>query len=316
MADARARVKKPVDEWRQGSPKKGRVWDRLQKPKDNLSLKRPRLRSPRRDDAKALRRHPDPAAGRVDTISGGLIGGEDTSNARRKFARRAVYALGSSATTHDQGEIRFSDRELVGLELPHNDPLVVSPTISNFVVARMLVDTGSLTDILYLRAYDKLGLTRKHLKPVATPLTGFTGHSIHPIWIAELDVTIGQGSRMVTVRATFTIVDIANLTYNSLIGKPLLTALRTIVSPLHLKMKFPKPKGIGEMKRDQKRGRECYQLSIPRGLSKTDPPNRIRHQERHPGVISIGETTESECQDNDPKDLEIHKQSGNSNSSN
>ncbi|GAA0156473.1 hypothetical protein LIER_43361 [Lithospermum erythrorhizon] len=73
--------------------------------------------------------------------------------------------------------------------------------------------------------------------------------------LAELDVTVGQGSRKVTVRATFTVVDIADPSYYGLIGRPLLTALREIVSPL---MKFPTPKGIGKMKGDQKRGRECY----------------------------------------------------------
>ncbi|GAA0183626.1 hypothetical protein LIER_31004 [Lithospermum erythrorhizon] len=107
--------------------------------------------------------------------------------------------LASSTTTYDIEEISFSDKELAGLELPHDYPLVVSPTISNFVVARMLVDTKSSADILYLRAYDKLGLARKHLKPVATPLTGFTGHSIHPMGISDFDVTVGKGSQMVTV---------------------------------------------------------------------------------------------------------------------
>ncbi|GAA0159602.1 hypothetical protein LIER_16340 [Lithospermum erythrorhizon] len=60
MTDVRAKGKKPIDEWQHGCPKKGKVWDKLQKPKDNLSLQRPGLRSPRRDDARALRRHPDP----------------------------------------------------------------------------------------------------------------------------------------------------------------------------------------------------------------------------------------------------------------
>ncbi|GAA0159307.1 hypothetical protein LIER_16117 [Lithospermum erythrorhizon] len=123
----------------------------------------------------------------------------------------------------------------------------------------------------------------------------------------ELDVTVGKGSRMFTVRASFTVVDLANPSYNGLIGRPLLTALRAIVSPLHLKMKFPTPGGVGEMTGDQKRGSKCYQLSIPRGLSKNDPPKRKRHEERYPGVMNIGETTKSERQDNDPKDSEIHK---------
>ncbi|GAA0146553.1 hypothetical protein LIER_06479 [Lithospermum erythrorhizon] len=227
MADTRERGKKPIDEWQQGSPEKGRVWDRLQKPKDNLSLKRPRLRSPRQDDARALRRHPNPVGTQYTPlkIHVGRIYAQiedkkfllrpqqikapphrrdpkmnceyhkdhahDTDDSRlskadieklikrcqlheRKYARRAVYALGSSATTHDLGKISFSDRELVGLKLPHDDRLVVSPTISNFVVVRMLVDTGSSADILYLRAYDKLGLDRKYLKSIGFP----NGHCV------------------------------------------------------------------------------------------------------------------------------------------
>ncbi|GAA0165847.1 hypothetical protein LIER_21143 [Lithospermum erythrorhizon] len=101
--------------------------------------------------------------GRVDTISGGITRGGDTSNAR------------------------------------------MSPIITNFVVARMLVDTGSLADILYLQAYDQLGLPRKHLKPVSTPLTRFTGHSVYPTGIAELDLTVGKAPRTTTARASFTV---------------------------------------------------------------------------------------------------------------
>ncbi|GAA0167514.1 hypothetical protein LIER_22432 [Lithospermum erythrorhizon] len=137
LEEVRLLFEKMVDA-RDGSPKKGKVWDRLQKSKDNFSLKRPRLRSPRLDDERALRRHlnligtrytplkapaeieklikrgqlrefvkndqrgsarrykePFPqkyvknrsphVTGRVDTISGGIAGGGDNSNARRKF---------------------------------------------------------------------------------------------------------------------------------------------------------------------------------------------------------------------------------------
>ncbi|GAA0160415.1 hypothetical protein LIER_16974 [Lithospermum erythrorhizon] len=72
---------------------------------------------------------------RVDTISGGIAGGGDTSNARRKYAWRVVHAMGSASMSLD---ISFSDNELVGLELSHDDALVTNPIISNFVVAQML----------------------------------------------------------------------------------------------------------------------------------------------------------------------------------
>ncbi|GAA0145673.1 hypothetical protein LIER_44071 [Lithospermum erythrorhizon] len=52
MADVRATGKKSTDEWHRGSHKKGQVWERLEKPKDNLHFKRPRMRSPRREDVR------------------------------------------------------------------------------------------------------------------------------------------------------------------------------------------------------------------------------------------------------------------------
>ncbi|GAA0141162.1 hypothetical protein LIER_02369 [Lithospermum erythrorhizon] len=184
--------------------------------------------------------------GRVDTISRRLAGGGDTSNAKRRYVRSSVYSLSPMATI-DKEPINFSYSEIVGFELPLDDPLVISPIIANFVVARMLADTRSSADILYLQAYDRLGLPRKHLKPVSTPLTEFTGHSVYATEIAELDLTVGEAPRSVTIRASFTVVDIADPSYNRLIGRHLLNTLRAIVSPLHLKMKFPTSGGIGEV---------------------------------------------------------------------
>ncbi|GAA0143821.1 hypothetical protein LIER_04415 [Lithospermum erythrorhizon] len=77
-------------------------------------------------------------------------------------------------TPIDREGIKFSEKELEGIEIPHDDPLIISPVIANFLVARMLVDTGSSANILYLGAYDWLGLPPKPFK------TGmYTSHSIH-----------------------------------------------------------------------------------------------------------------------------------------
>ncbi|GAA0145316.1 hypothetical protein LIER_05537 [Lithospermum erythrorhizon] len=136
----------------------------------------------------------------------------------------------------------------------------------------MQVDTGSSADILYLQAYDRLGLPWKHLKAMSTTLTGSTGHSVYPTGIAKLDLTVGEAPRSVTIRASFTVVDISDPSYNGLVERPLLNALRAIVSPLHLKMKFPTSGGMGEVTGDRKKARVCYQLSIPRGMSLKEPP--------------------------------------------
>ncbi|GAA0155972.1 hypothetical protein LIER_13577 [Lithospermum erythrorhizon] len=88
-------------------------------------------------------------------------GGGDSRNSRKNYARREVYASSSAPILVEA--ISFSDVELQGLELPHDDPVVIAPVIANYTVKRMLVDTGSSADILYLSTYDKLGLPRNML---------------------------------------------------------------------------------------------------------------------------------------------------------
>ncbi|GAA0138800.1 hypothetical protein LIER_34982 [Lithospermum erythrorhizon] len=97
---------------------------------------------------------PPRATGRIDTISGGIVGGGDSCNSRKNYYRRAVYSP-RGAITHNE-PISFSNSELKGIELPHDDPVVIAPLISRFIVERMLVDTGSSADILYLKTFDKL----------------------------------------------------------------------------------------------------------------------------------------------------------------
>ena len=54
--------------------------------------------------------------------------------------------------------IWFSDRDLKDVELPHNDPLVLTLKLQNFLVQRVLVDSGSLSEILYYDCFKKLKL--------------------------------------------------------------------------------------------------------------------------------------------------------------
>ncbi|GAA0163581.1 hypothetical protein LIER_19410 [Lithospermum erythrorhizon] len=153
----------------------------------------PRPRSPQRENRNFLeghgaspsreenrnRRDPSPRlAGRIDTISGGYVGGGDSRNSRKNYVRREAYS--SFVVPKCIKTILSSDLELQGVELPHDDPVVIAPVIANYTVDRILVDTGISANILYLSTYDKLGLSRNMLRPMHTPLTEFTGHSVYP----------------------------------------------------------------------------------------------------------------------------------------
>ncbi|GAA0163486.1 hypothetical protein LIER_19339 [Lithospermum erythrorhizon] len=96
-------------------------------------------------------------------------------------------------STHVNTEaITFTDEYCHGLKMPHNDALVIAPKIAHFTVERILLDTGSSANILYLSAFDKLHLARSIIEPMHTPLTGFTEHDVYPLGVTTLWVTMGK----------------------------------------------------------------------------------------------------------------------------
>ena len=50
-------------------------------------------------------------------------------------------------------------------------------------------------------------------------------------------------------------------TYNAIINRPTLNAIRAIVSTYHLAMKFPVGNLVGEIRGDQAEDRQCYAIS-------------------------------------------------------
>ena len=56
---------------------------------------------------------------------------------------------------------------------PYVNALVITAKVANSNVHRMLVDNGSIVDIIYLDAYKRMGLIESELGPTTLPLYGF-----------------------------------------------------------------------------------------------------------------------------------------------
>ena len=56
----------------------------------------------------------------------------------------------------------------------------------------MLVDNGSLVDILYYPTFQQMGIDKAHLIPTNAPLVGFGGTKVFPIGAVTLLVTVGD----------------------------------------------------------------------------------------------------------------------------
>ncbi|GAV79837.1 hypothetical protein CFOL_v3_23300, partial [Cephalotus follicularis] len=98
--------------------------------------------------------------------------------------------------------ISFLEADYEGVRLPHDDPVVVTLMVELFTMKRILIDSGSSTDILYKHAFDQLKILTDQLKLVKTPLVGFAGEMVHPLGSIDLFVVAGTAPCQTQVQMT------------------------------------------------------------------------------------------------------------------
>ena len=92
-------------------------------------------------------------------------------------------------------------------------------------------------DIIYLDTYKMMGLTESELSPMTSPFYKFTWDHVIPRGTIKLAMTVGEHPRVSTAMTKFLVVDCPS-TFNGVIGRPLLKALKVVTSIYHLTMKF------------------------------------------------------------------------------
>ncbi|KAL0404433.1 UNVERIFIED_CONTAM: hypothetical protein Sradi_2084100 [Sesamum radiatum] len=136
-----------------------------------------------------------PTAGIIGVVTGGSAG-RDSARACKTLIRAASSSLEVGdykevvITGVLEEEITFSSKDLKKGIPQHNDALVISATVSNFWVKKVLVDTGSAADILFFTAFSQIGIWTKMLRRVNTPLVGFNGSAVKPMGEIALPISI------------------------------------------------------------------------------------------------------------------------------
>ena len=88
--------------------------------------------------------------------------------------------------------IEFSEEDARRLHHPHDDALVVSIRVGDYNMHRVLVNNGSLADILYYPAFQQMGIGRERLILTKAPLIGFGGTRVLPLGAVTLSVVVGD----------------------------------------------------------------------------------------------------------------------------
>ena len=182
---------------------------------------------------------PQNAIGEIKTITGGLSIGGSFKSLSKSFQRQvnSVHRMPPLKQRQKDQDILFSEEEARGVKQPHDDPLVIMLMIEGFNTRRVLVDNGSSADIIYLSAFQQLKLDPKRLHPFESPLVSFSGDKVYPWGVVMLTITAGLYPLQVTNKHNFLVVD-SPLSYNVIIGRPILNQWKAATSMYCLKVKF------------------------------------------------------------------------------
>nr|ABA94235.1 retrotransposon protein, putative, unclassified [Oryza sativa Japonica Group] len=119
--------------------------------------------------------------------------------------------------------------------------MVVSPTVCNVKLGRVLIDGGAALNILSPAAFDAIKAPGMVLRP-SQPIIGVTPGHTWPLGHIDLPVTFGGSANFRTERVNFDVADLS-LPYNAVLGRPALVKFMAAVHYAYLQMTMPGPGG-------------------------------------------------------------------------
>ena len=98
----------------------------------------------------------------------------------------------------DEQAITFTDEDGGRVHHSHDNAIIITLLIANYTTRRVLVDNGSLADILYYLAFQQMRLEQNQFRPVCSPLVGFGGMTVQLVSTIILLVVVGAYPQKIT----------------------------------------------------------------------------------------------------------------------
>ena len=86
--------------------------------------------------------------------------------------------------------LSFLEEDKITTIQPHDDALLITLRIGDYDVKRVMVDDGSIAEIMYPELYKGLKLKPKDLMPYSSPLMSFNGKLVIPKGMIRLPISI------------------------------------------------------------------------------------------------------------------------------
>jgi hypothetical protein len=139
--------------------------------------------------------------------------------------------------------LTFDARDVDLRSAPHVDAMVINCSVVGWDLHKVLVDNGSQADIIFLHAFDRMGISHNLLKPSGNPLYGFGSKGTFPVDKIELPLSFGLAPNARSEQVTFDIVDMV-YPYNTIMGRGSINKFEEAIHRLYLCMKILGPQGV------------------------------------------------------------------------
>ena len=139
---------------------------------------------------------------------------------------------------------------------PHRDALILSLEIGDFDVRRILVDPGSLADLVQASVVAHMGHSLAGLENPRRILSGFNGSSTTSLGDIILSVQAGP----VLLNVQFSVVQELS-PFNIILGRTWLHYMKAIPSTYHQMVSFLTNEGQIDLYGSQLAARQCYQIA-------------------------------------------------------
>ncbi|XP_024004936.1 uncharacterized protein LOC112082077 [Eutrema salsugineum] len=146
----------------------------------------------------------------------------------KEYSRQAAPAPKFPNTTAMGTPLVFTKTDTIGLDMPHNDAIVVELLLDDVEVSRILIDTGSSVNMIFkdaLDQLDQLDLRTDKIKPFIGPLTGFDGEHYMTVGTVKFLIYLAGVAKIIK----FLILDKPAI-YNAILGKPWLHVMKAVAS--------------------------------------------------------------------------------------
>jgi hypothetical protein len=158
--------------------------------------------------------------------------------------------------------LTFDARDVDLRSAPHIDAMVINCGVVGWDLNKVLVDNGSQADIIFLHAFDRMGISQNLFKPSDNPLYGIGGKGTFPIGKIELPLSFGVAPNARSEQVTFDIVDMV-YPYNAIMSQGSINKFEAAIHGLYLCMKMSGPQGAITVYGNQQAARNIERDFVP-----------------------------------------------------